>query len=186
MIAAMHPTQASAKGRDASPDEQPDTGREDSQSLEERQRADPDLAPIMDYIQTGVLPDGERTRELALTWNQYELLEGVRYHVEHDKTLRVILLKGDRKKVFNEAHAGPFGGHLRGPKMYGQLAKHYWWPKMRADVISWSRACLLCASRRVGKAITPLLTPIPVSGPLTVWEWMSYNFPRATAGTSMR
>ena len=104
MVAAMHPTQASAKGGDASPDEQPDTGREDSPSLEERQRADPDLAPIMDYIQTGVLPDGERTRELALTWNQYELLEGVLYHVEHDKTLRVILLKGDRKKVFNEAH----------------------------------------------------------------------------------
>ena len=164
VIAAMRSARPSAKGGDTNPTEPVDTEREDSQSLEDRQRADPDLAPIMDYIQRGVLPDGERACELALTQNQYELLEGALYHVEPDKT-RVILPREDRKKVFDEAHAGPFGGHLRDAKMYGQLAKHYWWPKMRADVISWCRACLTCASRRMGRAVTPPLTPIPVSGP---------------------
>ena len=146
-IAAMRSARPSAKGGDTNPAEPVDTKRGDSQSLEDRKRADPDLAPIMDYIQRGVLPDGETAHELALTQNQYELLEGILYHVEPDKTLRVILPRGDRKKVFDEAHAGPYGGHLRDAKMYGQLPIHYWWPKMCADVISWCRACLTCASR---------------------------------------
>ena len=133
--------------------------------MEERQRADPELAPIIEYHQTGTLPEGEVARGLAVAWSQYEVIEGILYHLEPDKTLRVVLPKSDRKRVFDEAHAGPFGGHLRDAKVHGQLAKHYWWPRMRGDITRWCRACLVCASRRVGNAMTPPLTPIPVSGP---------------------
>ena len=134
-------------------------------SLEERQRADPELAPVMSYIESGVLPEGDKAHHLTLTRNRFELLEGILYHVEPDKTLRLVLPRDDRKWVFDEAHEGSFGGHLRDVKVYGQLSKHYWWPRMRSDIVNWCRACLTCLSRRVGKAITPPLTPIPVSGP---------------------
>ena len=36
---------------------------------------------------------------------------------------------------------------------------------MRADITSWCRGCLTCATRHVGQAVRPLLTPIPVEGP---------------------
>ena len=36
---------------------------------------------------------------------------------------------------------------------------------MRQDIVNWTRSCLACATRRVGRAIKPLLTPIPVGGP---------------------
>ena len=65
-------------------------------------------------------------QEKALT--QYEVIDGVLYHIEPDKTLRIVLPSADRKKVFNEAHSGVFGAHLREAKIHGQLAKHYWWP----------------------------------------------------------
>ena len=182
VIAAMRSARTSAKGRDTGPEEPSHTGEQDSQSLEERQRADSDLAPIIQYLQTGVLPDGDRTRELALTRNQYELLEGVLYHVEPDKTLRVILPRDDQKKVFEEAHAGPYGGHLRDAKVYGQLAKHYWWPKMRGDIFHWCRACLVCTSRRVGHAMKPPLTPIPVSGPFDRVGVDVIQFPKSHNG----
>ena len=56
-------------------------------------------------------------------------------------------------------------GHLRDANIHGQLAKHYWWPQTRADIISWCRGCLTKATRHVGQAVRPLLTPIPVEEP---------------------
>ena len=49
--------------------------------------------------------------------------------------------------------------------MHGQLARRYWWPRMRADISHWCRECTTCASHQVGKPVHPPLTPIPVAGP---------------------
>ena len=109
--------------------------------------------------------DVKRARELALTKSQYSILEGVLYHIEPDKTLRIIPAECQRRGLFEEVHAGKFGGHLRDAKISGELSRHYWWAGMRGDVLHWCRACLTCASRRVGRAAKPPLTPIPVAGP---------------------
>ena len=82
-----------------------------------------------------------------------------------DKSLRAIPPKACREKLFHEAHDGVFGGHLKANKIIGELGKHYWWPGMSSDVIKWCQACLVCATRCLGRAVKPLLTPIPVSGP---------------------
>lgn len=106
---------------------------------------------IIRYLEDGSLPDSENeARELALTKSQYELLEGVLYHVESDKTLRIVPPTSHRKKLFDEVHSGRLSGHLRDAKMPGQLCRHYWWPEMRADIRRWCKACLTCASRRIG------------------------------------
>ena len=56
---------------------------------------------IMEYLQVGTVPkDSKKVRELILTQSQYELVEGVLYHVEADKTLRIILPTGDQKQIF--------------------------------------------------------------------------------------
>ena len=112
-----------------------------------------------------------RRRELIRTQSQYEVVGGVLYHVEVDKTLGINPSTGDRKQIFEEVHPGTFGGHLRNVKFHGQLSKHYWWPRMRADIRSWCRACLTCATRHVGQAAKPPLTPIPVAALLIVSDW---------------
>ena len=91
------------------------------------------------------------------------VVDKVLYRVE--KTLRVIPANGDQKGIFNEAHSGTLGGHLREAKVHCQLAKHYLWPRMRADIACWWRACLTCATRHVGLVVRPPLTQIPVEGP---------------------
>ena len=73
--------------------------------------------------------------------------------------------ESDRKDLFNEAHSGECGGHLREAKIHSQLSRHYRWPGMRHDSTKWCRACLVCATCSVGKSIKPSLTPIHVSGP---------------------
>lgn len=51
--------------------------------------------------------------------------ERVLYYVESDKTLHLIPPAGDRKHLFEEAHSGKFGAHLRDAKVHGELSKHY-------------------------------------------------------------
>ena len=104
-------------------------------------------------------------RELVLGGSQYTLLDGVLYHVERDKSLRVIPPLVDREKLFHDVHGGIFGGHLRDAKVHGQLSRHYWWPNMRKDIRDWCLACVPCATRNVGRPTHPTLTPIPVGGP---------------------
>ena len=135
-------------------------------TLQDLQREDSDLREVIDFLETGILPQEEnRAREISLTQSQYQLIDGVLHHLEPDKTLRVVLPEPSRRRVFDEAHGGTFGGHLRDAKIHGELGKHYWWPKMRRDIRSWCHACLTCASRRVGRKAKPPLTPIPVGGP---------------------
>ena len=69
------PPQSSAKDRDC--------------SLESLQRDNPKLIPYFSYLEDGILPDDENeSRELVLSRSQFEVIDGILYHVEKDKTLR--------------------------------------------------------------------------------------------------
>lgn len=134
-------------------------------SLAIRQFSDPQLKPIMAYLASDDLPVNEKeARELVLSKHQYLLLGGILHYVMKDKTLRIIPPTEDRKSLFKEVHAGAFSGHLRDSKMHGELERRYWWPGMRGDIRCWCQACLVCASRSVGRSVRPPLTPIPVAG----------------------
>ena len=89
--------------------------------LKIRQRSDPSLSPLIQYIENGELPgDNKEARGLCLASEQYVVLEGVLYHLESDKTLRVVPPECDRKQLFDEVHGGVFGGHFRGAKIHVQ------------------------------------------------------------------
>ena len=126
--------------------------------------------------------DNNLARLITLTRSQYTLLDGVLYRVQKDGTLRIIPPTSDRQSLFKEAHSGAFAGHLRDAKVYGELSRHYWWPKMRAEVLHWCRSCLICATRRLGHAITPPLVPIPVSGPFDRVGVDVIQFPKSHQG----
>ena len=106
--------------------------------LSERQRSDPSLAVIFEYLETNSLPEDEKqARELVLSKSQYQIVEGVLYRIEADKTLRVIPPEEEREKLFHTVHDGAFGGHLRASKIHSQLSRHYWWAGMRSDISKW-------------------------------------------------
>ena len=74
----------------------------------------------------------------------YQVVDGVFYHMETDKSLLLILPGGDQEQLFQEVHNGIFGAHLKDAKIHGKLSKHYWLPKMRADICRWYHSCLVC------------------------------------------
>ena len=151
--------------------------------LAAQQQADPELREINDFQKNGSLPAEEkRARELMLSQSQYTVVDGVLFHVEKDGTLRVIPPVSRRRKLFTDVHSGLFGGHLRGAKVHGQLSRHFWWPKMRADIEDWCRGCLTCATRRPGQSVKPDLTPIPVNGPFDRIGVDVIQYPRSERG----
>ena len=83
-------------------------------------------------------------RELVFGASLFILVDGVFYYVEGDKMLRLIPPATDWHQLFLEAHEGPFAGHLREAKIFGQLARHYWWRGMSRDIEQWCQACLTC------------------------------------------
>jgi len=98
----------------------------------------------------GELPEDEKkARELVMGKSQFEIKDGVLYHIEKDKTLRVVPPANSRKELFDDVHKGVFGAHLRSAKIHSQLAQHYWWLSMRADIDHWVHACMVCASRHI-------------------------------------
>ena len=151
--------------------------------LQDLQRADQQLAPIIDHLENGVLPeDSKLARRIALTSSQYVMQDGALHRVEVDSTLRVILPANLREQLFWETHGGKFGAHLSDAKVHSELRRHYWWPGMRQDVTRWTRSCLVCATHSPGRRVKPPLTPIPVSGAFDRIGVDVIKFPRTRRG----
>ena len=97
--------------------------------LPNRQRNDPKLLELIEFLETGMLSaDEQQARVLAMTKSQFHIEGGVLYHniIESDGTLRVIPPTASRQKLLEQAHGGIFGGHLRDAKVFSELRKHYW------------------------------------------------------------
>jgi len=89
---------------------------------------------IKQYLLDNELHDQKKkARELTLSRAQYEVIDSVLYHIEPDKSLRIVPPAVDRKGLFEAAHEGILGDHLCAAKIHTQLSKQYWWPRMRAD-----------------------------------------------------
>ena len=68
------------------------------------QRSDSNLREIIEYLEHRTLPaDEKRGRELALSRSQYQIVEGVLYHVEKDQTLRITLRKPSKRSFFTRS-----------------------------------------------------------------------------------
>ena len=64
------------------------------------QRQDENLASIISYVETGLLPtDESMAKKVALTESQYVVEDRVLYKVEPDSTLRVIPSRSQRLVV---------------------------------------------------------------------------------------
>ena len=42
------------------------------------------------------------------------------------------------------AHETPLAGHLGVNKTYNKMTKHFYWPKMKGDVVKFCRSCHTC------------------------------------------
>ena len=92
--------------------------------LGDRQRQDPELSIIFNYLEKRDLPkDDKVARELMLAESRYAVIEGVLYRVEEDKSLRIIPPAEDCPRIFGLAHGVQFSGHSRETKIHRQFSR---------------------------------------------------------------
>ena len=49
-----------------------------------------------------------------------------------------------KKEILTEAHTSLYSLHLGTTKMYNDIKMHYWWPRMKKDVVKFVAKCLTC------------------------------------------
>ena len=73
-----------------------------------------------------------------------------------------------KKQILYEAHNTPYAMHSGTIKMYRDLKKHFWWLRMKRDVVEYVARCLTCQQvkaelQRPGGLLQPLSIP--------EWKW---------------
>ena len=79
---------------------------------------------------------------------------------------QIVLPQKFRGEVLSLAHASPMAGHLGVNKTYRKILAHFYWPKLKHDVVQFCRTCHVC--QVVGKPNQPIpvapLKPVPACG----------------------
>ena len=107
--------------------------------VKELQRRDPDLADLIDYLESINLPDKDKlARSLLLTIDEYYLSDdGLLFHLwtprrsRHITTYQQLVIPAAlRYEVLTWAHDDPTAGHFGTVKTYETLRTRYYWHNM--------------------------------------------------------
>ena len=82
---------------------------------------------------------------------------------------------GLRQRLLHEYHDTPCAGHLGVNRTTKLIEKDYWWPKLRADVLSHVKSCGPC-QRNKGATQRPYGVLQPLSVPDFQWQHISMDF----------
>lgn len=79
------------------------------------------------------------------------------------------------KRLLQEFHNSPWGGHSGVLRTYKRLAQQFHWPTMRNTVYQYISACDTC-QRAKAQTLSPpgLLQPLPI--PCQVWDDITMDF----------
>ena len=107
-------------------------------SLETLARAtDPEVQKFIDLVECGELPEDELiARKMALQQSLFTVIDGVLYYVDlkRNNCKRAVVPQSLKKQILEQTHAGPFGGHFSGQRMFNVLVSSWWWEHMFGDV----------------------------------------------------
>nr|GEU51924.1 putative reverse transcriptase domain-containing protein [Tanacetum cinerariifolium] len=108
--------------------------------------------------------------------------DGIRYF---DKRIWLQLFGGLRDLIMHESHNSKYSIHPGSDKMYQDLKKLYWWPKMKVDIVTYVSKCLTCAKVKAEHQKPPGLLQQPK---IPKWKWekitmdLVTGLPRAPSG----
>jgi hypothetical protein len=103
-------------------------------------------------------------------WEKYHIHDGFLFRANKlfvpNSLVRLLLLQ--------ESHGGGLTGHFGQKKTYKLFSDHFYWPKMRRDVIRIVERCVTCHKAKSKLNPHGLYTPLPA--PKFPWEDISMDF----------
>lgn len=142
------------------------------EDLIRRQRADPEMKEVIDYLESNNKPANLKFHSPAVTlwmrqWNKLELKNGLLYRKRMDggKVLNQLALPQDlRGIVLTSLHDDM--GHLGLERTLDLLRSRFYWPKMVADVDEKIKKCERCVRRKTHPQKAAPLVNIQTHRPL--------------------
>ncbi|KAK9098545.1 hypothetical protein Syun_025590 [Stephania yunnanensis] len=119
------------------------------QKVLEGQQTDEQYQRFLEFAQSPDNPDWSQSKDLCLRFRS---------------RLWIPSVAELRNEILDEAHRSRFAIHPGRTKMYADVRRLFWWPRMKTDVSDYVRACEVCQRvkaehRRPGGLLQPL--PIP-------------------------
>ena len=125
-----------------------------------KQLADPDIAPVLKWKESGRRPFGQEvcvsspaTRHYWSSWELLVIKNGMlmRKFIKRDGTsdsLQLIVPRKLQREVLWNAHDGLLGGHLGQKKTREKALKKFYWRGIREDCNNWVNTCDVCERQK--------------------------------------
>ena len=151
------------------------------ESISQLQYNDSVLRPVIDYLQTGTLPQSQKAaRKIMLMSADYVLVGNLLFHSRIAKSKRTKSLSQYQlvcpeiliKSILELYHDSPMAGHSGIKDTLDRIKENYYFPAMTRYVTDYVKSCPQCQKRKVSKVQTKAgiaTHPIP-SGPFRVWQ----------------
>ena len=138
--------------------------------VQREQQQDEELADLIRYLESRILPDCpvRRQKVLSAAQHSYYIVDGVLYFesAEVPDRRRLVVPTHLRQCIVDENHDPIFAGHFSVKKLLGKLKRAYYWKGMKQDVYQKCLSCVVCASVQGQERKTkPPLKSIQVGGP---------------------
>jgi hypothetical protein len=142
-----------------------------------KQREDPELQEVIEYLETGKMPSNDRWK-LSLAPRKFlELIDGVLYIIcgpasgKYPSTSRKLLcvpksMRADFLALFHDSM-----GHLGIRKTFDRMASRVHWNTMHSDVEKWIKSCEKCCGKKDPKTGRqfPIGTIVPSGEACSEW-----------------
>ena len=79
-----------------------------------------------------------------------------------------------RQRIMSEHHDTPYSGHLGVNRTERLVARQYWWPAMRADIVSYVQTCPTCQQNKP-QPLKPAGDLQPLQIPVRPWSSVSMD-----------
>ena len=129
--------------------------------------------PLISYLKTSVLPDGnDAARKLKVQASRFVLIKDVLYKRGFSRPYLRCLSHKETDYVMREVHEGICGNHSGARSLVHKLIRAgYYWPTMLKDAQAYVKACNKCQRfsnfiRQSSEELTPMTAPWP----FTQWE----------------
>jgi hypothetical protein len=128
----------------------------EANTFQQHQRADPDLLPLIEYLESDILPlNEELASQVRTNATLYTLVDGILCFTGpsgpqqiRKSPIRMALPFALRHDILLKYHNDPWSGHLSMKRTYARISSKYYWPQMYSDINDWIKTCADCATKK--------------------------------------
>ena len=152
----------------------------DTSNLKREQRLDPDLGPMIKYLEHEKLPSElDKQKSVILGSSSYSMYEGLLYHHSYQRgsmhepnnVFQLAIPIVFKAVVLHQAHDCLMGGHRGIKATLAKIRPGFHWKSMESDVMAWIKSCPRCNQRgKVKDRLRAPLQPLPAYPPLSHWQ----------------